>query len=101
MHILLRYLRQHKSLLTFALLLAAINQCFSLCDSIITGKLINKFSEPHFEPGNTHYWHTGDTLYEFGRHIAFFLGLSIGAAMMSRIAKNFQDYFTNIVIQRT
>ena len=27
--------------------------------------------------------------------------LSIGAAMMSRIAKNFQDYFTNIIIQRT
>ena len=26
--------------------------------------------------------------------------LSIGAAMISRIAKNFQDYFTNIIIQR-
>jgi ATP-binding cassette, subfamily B, bacterial len=101
MNILLKYLKQHKSLLFFALLLAAINQCFSLCDSIITGKLINKFSEPHFEEGSTYYWHVGDSLSDFTRHIAFFLGLSIGAAMMSRIAKNFQDYFTNIVIQRT
>jgi ATP-binding cassette, subfamily B, bacterial len=101
MQVLLSYLRQHKRLLTMALVLAAINQCFSLCDSIITGKLINKFSEPHIEPGNTHYWREGDTLSEFMQHVAFFLGLSIGAAMMSRIAKNFQDYFTNIVIQRT
>jgi ATP-binding cassette, subfamily B, bacterial len=101
MKILLQYLKQHKSLLIIALLLATINQCFSLCDSIITGKLINKFSAPHSEPGNEHYWHTTDTLNEFIRHLMFFMGLSVGAAMMSRIAKNFQDYFTNIIIQRT
>src|SRR5688500_228951 len=98
MQILLQYLKHHKQLLFLALLLAAINQCFSLCDSIITGKLINKFSTPHHEPGNEHYWHTGDSVYDFMRHLSFFMGLSIGAAMMSRIAKNFQDYFTNIVI---
>ncbi len=101
MQILLTYLKQHKRLLIIALVLASINQCFSLCDSIITGKLINKFSEPHHEPGNEHYWHIGDSLPEFMRHLSFFMLLSIGAAMMSRIAKNFQDYFTNIIIQRT
>lgn len=101
MRILYSYLKQHKSLLLLALVLASINQCFSLCDSIITGKLINKFSEPHHEPGNEHYWHHGDTLKDFTTHLSFFLLLSIGAAMVSRIAKNFQDYFTNIVIQRT
>ena len=101
MRILLTYLKKHKALLGLALVLAAINQCFSLCDSIITGKLINKFSEPHHEPGNEHYWHVGDSLNEFIGHISFFLLLSIGAAMMSRIAKNFQDYFANVVIQRT
>jgi ATP-binding cassette subfamily B protein len=101
MKILFHYLKQHKALLALALLLASINQCFSLCDSIITGKLINKFSAPHIESGSTPYWHPDDSLPDFTRHIMFFLGLSIGAAMMSRIAKNFQDYFANIVIQRT
>lgn len=101
MKLLIYYLRQHKKLLIIALVLAAINQCFSLCDSIITGKLINKFSAP--QPGGApgHYWHIGDNLSEFMGHLIFFSGLSIGAAMASRIAKNFQDYFTNIIIQRT
>jgi ATP-binding cassette subfamily B protein len=29
------------------------------------------------------------------------VGLAVGAAMVSRIAKNFQDYFTNIIVQKT
>lgn len=93
MKILYTYLKQHKSLLFLALVLAAINQCFSLTDSIITGKLINRFGTPHQEFGYDFVW--------FAKELSFYLGLSIGAAMVSRIAKNFQDYFTNIVIQRT
>ncbi len=101
MKLLLQYLRQHKNLLIIALLLAAINQCFSLCDSIITGKLINKFSAPQPDGATGHYWRIGASLSEFMGQLVFFSGLSIGAAMASRIAKNFQDYFTNIIIQRT
>ncbi len=101
MKIFYHYLKQHKSLLFLALVLASINQCFSLCDSIITGKLINKFGTPHDSDINGHFWQTGATFNEFATNILFWLGLSIGAAMLSRIAKNFQDYFTNIVIQRT
>lgn len=101
MKLLLSYLKTHKGLLILALTLAAINQCFSLCDSIITGKLINKFGEAHIEENGNYYWHIGDTLQEFMQSLIVFIGLSIGAAMMSRIAKNFQDYFTNIIIQRT
>lgn len=101
MKIFYNYLKQHRSLLSLALLLAAINQCFSLCDSIITGKLINKFGSPHDSDNSLHFWRTGADYSEFTSHILFWLSLSIGAAMLSRIAKNFQDYFTNIVIQRT
>jgi ATP-binding cassette subfamily B protein len=101
MKIFFQYLKQHKPLLFLALVLAAINQCFSLCDSIITGKLINKFGAPHDVDESLHFWHTNSTFGEFTQEILFWLGLSVGAAMMSRIAKNFQDYFTNIVIQRT
>lgn len=101
MKILIQYLKAYKGLLILALVLAAINQCFSLCDSIITGKLINKFSSPHLETDSTFYWHPDNNLSEFMKNLSVFIGLSIGAAMMSRIAKNFQDYFTNIIIQRT
>jgi len=92
MKILYSYIKLHKGLLLLALFLAAINQCFALCDSIITGKLLNR---------------CGVGLSEFNQNYRYFiqilisfLGLSLGAAMLSRIAKNFQDYFTNIIIQR-
>lgn len=101
MKTLINYIKAYKGLLALALILATINQCFSLCDSIITGKLINKFSTPHTETGSDYYWHVGDNLNDFMKSLSVFIGLSIGAAMMSRIAKNFQDYFTNIIIQRT
>jgi ATP-binding cassette subfamily B protein len=101
MKILYTYVKAYKSLLFLALVLAAINQCFSLCDSIITGKLINKFGEAHLEDSGKYFWRTGATISEFMKGLSVFIGLSIGAAMMSRIAKNFQDYFTNIIIQRT
>ncbi len=105
MKILYSYVKAYKSLLLLALVLAAINQCFSLCDSIITGKLINKFSAPHAENNggwlSPYYWHIGNTQYQFMQNVMVFIGLSIGAALMSRIAKNFQDYYTNIIIQRT
>jgi ATP-binding cassette subfamily B protein len=93
MKLLFQYVKKHKALLALALVLAAINQCFSLCDSIITGKLINNFGDAHAKYGTD--------FQKFTSEILFFLGLSIGAAMISRIAKNFQDYFTNIVIQRS
>ncbi len=93
MKILYSYLKSHKLLLFFALFLAAINQCFSLCDSIIIGKLLN---ECGVGVANFKNDYNG-----FIKAVIGWLALSLGAAMMSRIAKNFQDYFTNIIIQRT
>ena len=40
MKLLYSYLKKHKMLLFFALLMAAVNICFSLSDSVITGKLM-------------------------------------------------------------
>ncbi|RXR20492.1 ABC transporter ATP-binding protein [Flavobacterium amnicola] len=93
MKLLYSYLKKHKSLLFFALLMAAINICFSLSDSIITGKLMQDCGV-----GIAKY--KGNEM-GFIKAVMFWLGLSLGAAMVSRITKNFQDYFTNIVIQRT
>ncbi len=80
-------------LLFFALIMAAINICFSLSDSIITGKLMQ-------DCGVGLYKYKGNEM-GFIKSLSFWLGLSLGAAMISRITKNFQDYFTNVVIQRT
>jgi ATP-binding cassette subfamily B protein len=93
MKILYTYLQAHKPLLFLALFLAAINQCFSLFDSIIIGKLLNQCGVG-VDNFNGNY---GD----FTKAVLGWLGLSLGASMISRIAKNFQDYFTNIIIQRT
>lgn len=93
MNTLFSYLKKHKLLLFLALLMAAINICFSLSDSVITGKLMQDCGV-----GIAKY--KGNEI-GFIKSVAFWLGLSLGAAMISRITKNFQDYFTNIVIQRT
>jgi ATP-binding cassette subfamily B protein len=93
MKLLYTYLKKHKLLLFFALLMATINICFSLSDSIITGKLMQDCGV-----GIAKY--KGNEI-GFIKSVGFWLGLSLGAAMISRITKNFQDYFTNIVIQRT
>ena len=93
MKLLYAYLKKHKMLLFFALLMAAINICFSLSDSVITGKLMQDCGV-----GISKY--KGQEL-NFIKSVGFWLSLSLGAAMISRITKNFQDYFTNIVIQRT
>ncbi|AWA31454.1 ABC transporter ATP-binding protein [Flavobacterium magnum] len=93
MRILFAYIKAHKSLLFLALFLAAINQCFSLCDSIIIGKLMNECGV-----GVANFHHNMNS---FVKVVLGWLALSVGAAMVSRIAKNFQDYFTNIIIQRT
>ncbi|SEP79776.1 ABC transporter ATP-binding protein [Flavobacterium urocaniciphilum] len=93
MKLLYSYLQKHKYLLLIALFMAALNICFSLSDSVITGKLMQDCGV-----GIAKY--KGNEI-GFLKSVGFWLGLSIFIAMISRITKNFQDYFTNIVIQRT
>ena len=93
MQLLYTYIKKHKTLLYIALFLATINQCFSLFDSIIIGKLLNECGV-----GVANFNHNQGN---FIKAVLGWLALSLGAAMVSRIAKNFQDYFTNIIIQRT
>lgn len=90
MKILLRYLKSYKGLIALALLLAATSQVFSLLDPHITGKIVDNFIEKRVDMPRT----------EFVKGILYLVGLSVGAAMVSRIAKNLQDYFTSIVVQK-
>jgi ATP-binding cassette subfamily B protein len=90
MKILLRYLKNYKALIATALLLAATSQVFSLLDPHITGKIVDNFIEKKSVLSRS----------EFITGILYLVGLAIGAAMVSRIAKNLQDYFTSIVVQK-
>lgn len=93
MKFLLQYLSKYKGLIILALFLAAVNQVFSLFDPMIAGKLLDKFvNNPHAG---------GRTQSQFLMGVLGFLGLLIGTAMVSRIAKAFQDYVVNVVIQKS
>ncbi|WP_245645541.1 ABC transporter ATP-binding protein [Niabella ginsenosidivorans] len=97
-------MRPYKWLVVLALLLAAVNQVFSLFAPMISGKLLDLFANHPYsfdkvgkQPRTEHeYLFGGD-----GYHgLFFFLLLLIGTAMVSRIAKAFQDYFVNVIIQK-
>jgi ATP-binding cassette, subfamily B, bacterial len=100
MKILLHYLKPHKWLVILVLSLAAINIGFSLVDPILFGKLINLANAKINSPA-TFTWDrffNSFTWKEPG--VWFIVTCSISVAMISRIAKNFQDYFLNVVIQK-
>ncbi|WP_207428333.1 ABC transporter ATP-binding protein [Pedobacter sp. SYSU D00535] len=90
MKLLLNYLKNYKGLLVLALLLAAINQIFSFLDPWIFRKIIDKYV--------THY--QDYTNEEFFKGAGLLILAAMGVAMVSRIAKNFQDYYVNVITQR-
>lgn len=100
MKILLKYLRPHRGLVILVLVLAAINIGFSLLDPILFGNLINLAADRAKDPATV----THDVFFNsfsFERPGVWFIVIcSISVAMVSRIAKNFQDYFLNVVIQK-
>jgi ATP-binding cassette subfamily B protein len=90
MKLLYAYLRQYWSLLAVALLLAAINQVFSLLDPLIFRYVIDGYATRYQE------YTTG----QFFRGVSLLLAAAVGVALVSRVAKNFQDYFVNVITQR-
>lgn len=98
MKLLLQYLKPYKGMIFLALGLATINQVFSLFDPMLIGKLIDKFANHpyHFDVAKTQ----PRTRDEFIWGVLKILGLLVGTAMISRIAKAFQDYVVNVIIQK-
>jgi ATP-binding cassette subfamily B protein len=90
MKLLLQYLSKYKGLIFIALILAAINQIFSLLNPWILGNKIIPVAT-HADKYNSH---------DYFNLVVTGLLLIIGAAMVSRIAKAFQDYVVNVVIQK-
>lgn len=90
MKLLLSYLRNYWRLVLLALVLAAINQVFSLLDPLIFRHVIDDYASK-FEQF---------TYGQFIRGVSLLLGAAVGVAFISRTAKNFQDYIVNTITQK-
>ena len=90
MKLLLSYLARYPWLILLTFLLATINQVFSLLDPYFFGKIIDRFAN-----------HPKEYLEEnYIKGVGSLVLMNISVAMVSRIAKAFQDYTTNVVIQQ-
>lgn len=95
MKLLYSYLSRYWGLLALALVLASINQIFSLLDPYIFRKIIDQYV---VKSGTIL---KGTDFWGFLTDGAGWLILqALGVAMVSRIAKNFQDYYVNVITQR-
>jgi ATP-binding cassette subfamily B protein len=90
MKLLYQYSRQYWKLFLIALLLAATNQIFSLLDPLIFRHVIDDYATKYHKYTQAQFIHGAGLL----------LLAAVGVAFVSRVAKNFQDYFTNVIVQR-
>ncbi|MBE2226056.1 MAG: ABC transporter ATP-binding protein [Ignavibacteria bacterium] len=90
MKLLLSYLKNYRGFIILALVLAAVNQTFSMMDPLIVRYIIDDYATKFDK-------YTSE---EFFKGVGLLLGLGIGAAFVSRVAKNFQDYYINLVTQK-
>src|SRR5215831_2510583 len=90
MKVLYFYLKRYQVLVVLILVLAAINQIFSLLDPVIFRHVIDDYATKY----------TQYTTAEFFRGVGLLLAAAVGVAFVSRVAKNFQDYYINVITQR-
>jgi ATP-binding cassette subfamily B protein len=90
MKLLFSYLAPLWKLVALTLLLATINQVFSLLDPLIFRHVIDDYATKYQEYSES----------EFLRGVLMLLAAAVGVAFVSRVAKNFQDYFVNVISQR-
>ena len=76
--------------MALALFLAAINQIFSLLDPYIFRLILDNYVTKFNALAKS----------DFFRGVGFLLLLSMGTAFVSRVAKNFQDFYVNTVTQK-
>jgi ATP-binding cassette, subfamily B, bacterial len=129
MKLLLSYLSRYKKWVWISFLLAAVNQCFSLLDPVFMGRLfdyvkqnskldiktissyLDGLKSKGVDPtlldkvidilkNNNSVNPQGLTTGEFMLNVLGFSLVMITVAMISRVAKAFQDYTVNTVIQR-
>ncbi len=90
MKLLWNYLKNYKKLLAAALILTTINQVFSLLDPQIFRIIIDKYATNFASLSPKQYF----------QGVALLLLGTMAVAFVSRVAKSFQDYYTNVITQR-
>ena len=90
MKLLWSYLTRYKKILFGTLILATINQVFSLLDPQIFRIIVDKYVSRVGQISG----------HDFIRGVALLSLASVGAAFVSRVAKNFQDYYLNVIVQK-
>ena len=90
MRLLWQYLKNYRNILIGALVLATINQVFSLLDPQIFRLIVDKYASKAGQISHTDFFHG----------VILLLLASMGTAFVSRVAKNFQDYYVNVIVQR-
>ena len=85
-----KYLKPQQRLIFGSLILATVAQLLSLIDPIIFGKIIDDYA--------TH--PVVDTEKELVRGVLFWLLIAIGIALISRLAKAWQDYTTKRAVAK-
>ncbi len=89
MKLLVAYLRPYRGMIALAIGLAVVNQVFSLLDPQIFRLIVDRYATNFSSIPRG----------EFIRGVGLLILAFIGVAMVSRIAKNFQDYFVNVASQ--
>ena len=90
MKVLYSYIRNYWGLVLVALVLATINQVFSLLDPLIFRYVIDEYATKFSQY----------TTQQFFSGVLKLLAAAVGVAFVSRVAKNFQDYYISLVTQR-
>ena len=90
MKLLFSYLKNYKGLLAAALILTTINQVFSLLDPQIFRIIIDKYATNYATLSPREYF----------QGVSLLLLGTMAVAFISRVAKSFQDYYTNVITQR-
>ncbi len=90
MKILWKYLQPQKWLIALSLLLAATSQLLNLVDPIIFGKIIDQYAN-RIESRSEE---------ELMNGVLGWLGIAVAIALLARVAKSFQEYFTRLAVQK-
>ena len=90
MKLLYNYLQKYRGLVFLSLILATINQVFSLLDPYIFRLVIDRYVS------NTSKYE----IHEFLKGAGMLLLAAMGVAFVSRTAKNFQDFYVNKITQK-
>lgn len=90
MRILWNYLKPQKWLILLSLVLAGASQLLNLVDPLIFGKIIDEYATNPL----------GRSEDELVRGVLWWLGIAVAVALLARVARSFQEYFTRLAVQK-